>query len=47
LIDVNVDIVADSDDEHGILKPNELERLVGAYHLWHYGEEENTSSNWR
>ena len=25
MIDVNVDIVADSDDEHGILKPNELE----------------------
>ncbi|MXO58131.1 type II toxin-antitoxin system death-on-curing family toxin [Altererythrobacter salegens] len=42
LVDVNVDIVADTGDEHGVLKPNELESACARpYNLWNYGEEEN------
>lgn len=39
---MNVDIVAESGDEHGVLKPNELESACWRpYNLWNYGEEEN------
>ena len=42
MIDVNVEIVTDSEDEHGVLKPNELESACDRpRNLWNYGEEEN------
>jgi death on curing protein len=42
LIDANVDIVADTGEPHGILKPNELESACARpQNLWHYRREES------